>query len=358
MKALYLIGIFLTTSIAQSHPIDIALVKMTPQNKVEVAVEMELNPAFGEKLLGHEIKSRTLSRDESTKLFSETLDKSYISRGSEMCHWQYNSLKSELLNEQTLSTKILLTCTRKGAFKANFEFLKSQPATFRLIVQLKGSGIEQMLSVNSNDRVAILKESENHSLKDFIAMGIAHIGATPSEWKDENSLKVPEGIDHVLFVVALLLASATLLDIFKVVTGFTLGHSITLALGALNLLHVPSQYVESAIALSIALVAVESLFLKKIKKRWVLAFLFGIVHGMGFATALTELQLSAKDLVFALVGFNIGVEAGQAIIIGVVFPLLWLSRNSKIYTFAFKPVMTASIFIVGTYWFFERVTGG
>ena len=93
----------------------------------------------------------------------------------------------------------------------------------------------------------------------FVAMGVEHIGNHRNQWFDSSHFHFPEGIDHILFVLALLLAGGSLLSAFKTVSGFTIGHSITLALATFGLVHVPSRIVESAIALSIAIVAVESL---------------------------------------------------------------------------------------------------
>jgi hypothetical protein len=136
------------------------------------------------------------------------------------------------------------------------------------------------------------------------------------------------GFDHLLFVVALILPGGRLLSLLAIVTAFTVAHSITLALSVLGLVTLPTQIVEPVIALSIAYVAFENLTMKSVvSRRWAVSFLFGLVHGFGFAGALAEVGLPASGLAAALVGFNLGVEAGQALIIGVLLPLIiWLQR--------------------------------
>jgi hypothetical protein len=136
------------------------------------------------------------------------------------------------------------------------------------------------------------------------------------------------GFDHLLFVVALILPGGRLLSLVAIVTAFTVAHSITLALSVLGLVTLPTQIVEPVIALSIAYVAFENLTMKSVvSRRWAVSFLFGLVHGFGFAGALAEVGLPASGLAAALVGFNFGVEAGQALIIGVLLPLIiWLQR--------------------------------
>jgi hypothetical protein len=136
------------------------------------------------------------------------------------------------------------------------------------------------------------------------------------------------GFDHVLFIVALILPGGRLISLAAMVTAFTVAHSLTLALSVLNILTLPAQIVEPVIALSIAYVALENLTGKSaLSRRWAVSFLFGLVHGFGFAGALTEVGLPTSGLVAALVGFNLGVEAGQMLIVAVLLPLLiWLQR--------------------------------
>jgi hypothetical protein len=181
------------------------------------------------------------------------------------------------------------------------------------------------------------------------------------------------GIDHILFLVALLLPAvlwreggrwvaagtfrAVFWDVLKVVTGFTLAHSITLTLATLGWVTLPSRAVESVIAASVALAAANNLWPVIGGRRWLVAFTFGLVHGFGFAGALAELGLPQGALAWSLLGFNVGVELGQLAIVAIFLPVAFALRGTRFYRHA---VLTGgSILIVGMalVWFAERAFG-
>jgi len=141
------------------------------------------------------------------------------------------------------------------------------------------------------------------------------------------------GIDHLLFVLALLLLVKGFRRIFVTVTAFTVAHSITLAGATLGLVHMPGPPMEAAIALSIAFVAAEILHSRQgrpgLTERypWIVAFTFGLLHGFGFASALTKVGLPQTEIPVALLFFNVGVEVGQLMFIAAVFASMWLARR-------------------------------
>jgi hydrogenase/urease accessory protein HupE len=163
------------------------------------------------------------------------------------------------------------------------------------------------------------------------------------------------GYDHLLFLFALLLRGGTLLSLFKIITAFTVAHSITLALAVLGVVSLPDRLVESVIAASIIWVAVENVIaLRPPPRRWLVGFIFGLVHGFGFSSALGPLALSPGRLAWALLTFNLGVEAGQTAVIAVLLPaLLWLQRRR----WQTRVVQAASLAVAaaGLVWLFERV---
>jgi hydrogenase/urease accessory protein HupE len=136
------------------------------------------------------------------------------------------------------------------------------------------------------------------------------------------------GFDHIMFLLALMLRGGRLRSLLGIVTAFTVAHSITLSLAVLHVATLPSRVVEPLIALSIAYVALENMLFRRLpSRRWAVSFGFGLVHGFGFAGALIELGLPRRSLVEALVFFNVGVEAGQAMIIALLLPgLIWVYR--------------------------------
>ena len=176
--------------------------------------------------------------------------------------------------------------------------------------------------------------STTRGIGSFVLLGIEHILT---------------GWDHLLFLLGLLLRGGSWLGLAKIVTAFTLAHSITLALAALNIVVLPDR-----IALSIALVAAENLFGKPVVvRRWLVSFCFGLVHGFGFSSALRELGLSTHGLVLSLFGFNAGVEIGQGLVVAVALPALVVLRHTR---WERRMVWSSSlaIFLVGAVLFVER----
>lgn len=163
------------------------------------------------------------------------------------------------------------------------------------------------------------------------------------------------GIDHLLFLLALLALSTSLWQTVKIVTAFTVAHSITLSLAALGLVDVPSSIVEPLIAASIVWVAVENLLAPTgAGRRWLAAAVFGLIHGLGFASALVEVGLPRDTLVQALIAFNLGVELGQLAFVAVVMPpLVWASRRSRLR--GVPQVLSVIVALVGAVWLVERL---
>jgi hypothetical protein len=188
----------------------------------------------------------------------------------------------------------------------------------------------------------------------FVHMGIAHIGSLASEWIGPHGFRFPDGIDHILFIVALVLSGGGFKEMLKTVTGFTAGHSISLALSFFHLVNLPSRWVESAIALSIAYIAAEDLLRRDVRHRWRIAAVFGLVHGLGFADALRGLHLRPTDALVALAGFNVGVELGQAVILATLTPLVLAMRRDPLLKVYGPGSCSAAVLLIGGYWFFLR----
>jgi hypothetical protein len=176
------------------------------------------------------------------------------------------------------------------------------------------------------------------------------------------------GIDHILFLLALLLPAVLkpgrelhgvgrFAEAFKpvlwVVTGFTLAHSITLSLAALEIISLPSRWVESAIAASVVFAAANNL-LQWVQGRWRMAFLFGLIHGFGFASVLAELGLPAGAMGVSLLGFNLGVELGQLAIVAVFLPLAFWLRHTALYRRVILVGGSWAAMGVALVWFLER----
>ncbi|MDB5841392.1 MAG: HupE/UreJ family protein [Herminiimonas sp.] len=178
------------------------------------------------------------------------------------------------------------------------------------------------------------------------------------------------GFDHILFLLALLLPAVmtrqkkawqavsvfkpAFMDVLKIVTAFTVAHSITLTLATLGVISLPSRWVESTIAASVVAAALNNIFPLFAERRWVMAFVFGLIHGFGFATVLADLGLPQQALVLALVGFNLGVEAGQLAIVAVFLPLAFALRHTWFYRRIVVLGGSMVIAVLALIWLIER----
>ena len=208
---------------------------------------------------------------------------------------------------------------------------------------------------NSHHSFSLSGSSRLKTLFSFIHEGIWHI------WL---------GFDHVLFLLTLLLPSvllapsarvsgrreftATTLDVLKIVTAFTVAHSLTLTVAVLDWVSLPSRWVESGIALTVLLGALNNLRPVVRERRWVAAFVFGLIHGFGFAGALKSLQLPPGELAMSLFGFNVGVEIGQLAIVTAFVPLAFGLRQTKFYRKGIVLGGSVLIALIAAGWFIER----
>jgi len=160
------------------------------------------------------------------------------------------------------------------------------------------------------------------------------------------------GTDHLLFVAALVLAKQRKWDYVKVLTAFTAGHSVTITLAALDVVNLPASFVEPVIALSIAYVAVENIWLKRIRWRWAVAMGFGLIHGFGFAQVLRGAM--SDRFLLTLFSFNAGVEIGQLAVLAVLLPLLWWAGRMRNYAYV-NYAASSLVALIGLYWFVTRL---
>jgi hydrogenase/urease accessory protein HupE len=163
------------------------------------------------------------------------------------------------------------------------------------------------------------------------------------------------GYDHILFLLALIVVDK-FRTLLKVITAFTVAHTITLMLAALDIVSLPGRVIESAIALTIMYVALENLWAVDKSHRWMLTFVFGLIHGFGFANVLGNLELSPATFVRCLVSFNVGVELGQIAIVAPIWPL-WRLVLRQPWGKKAANALSIAIFVCGLGWFVDRVVG-
>lgn len=190
---------------------------------------------------------------------------------------------------------------------------------------------------------ALEKAPTEHVVWYYLKLGVLHI--------------IPEGFDHILFVVSLCLLSTEIKTILWQATAFTVAHSITLALSMKSIIIAPSAIVEPIIALSILFVAVENILLSQLKPwRVLIVFMFGLIHGMGFASSLNEIGLPRNKFYTSILSFNAGVEIGQIAVITVTFLVLVIPMGRKPwYRKRVVYPLSALIGCVAAFWTIQRI---
>ncbi len=210
-------------------------------------------------------------------------------------------------------------------------------------------GVVHWLTAGTTSESLVLEPSRPvstmNTVAEYLWLGFTHI--------------LPKGLDHILFVVGLFLLSATWRALLMQVTAFTVAHSLTLALAMTGFVRLSPSIVEPLIALSIAYIAVENLVAKGVSPwRVAVVFLFGLLHGLGFAGVLSELGLPDGQLLTALLSFNVGVEAGQVTVVALAWLAVgyWKREASAYRRFVVAPA-SVTIAITGLYWTLERLSG-
>jgi hypothetical protein len=237
-------------------------------------------------------------------------------------------------------------------------FIDSDPS-HRGLLRIEGAGLTQTAILGPDAPAREFEIAAPRPGRQFVAFvneGVWHI------WT---------GYDHILFLLALLLPAVlrrrddtwevvgdlkpAVVGVLKIVTAFTVAHSLTLSLAALGWVRLPSRLVESAIAASVVLAAVNNLRPFFHGRGWMVAFAFGLIHGFGFAGALMDLGLNRGSLALALVGFNLGVETGQLAIVGVFLPLAFGLRRSWFYRRAVFLAGSTCVALIASAWMCERL---
>jgi hypothetical protein len=245
-------------------------------------------------------------------------------------------------------------------FRLRYSLLFDLDPTHRGLVQWTAPGAKGSQALvfgvgSAEQELQLAAPSAWETLRQYVTEGVWHI------WI---------GFDHILFLLALLLPAVVVrvdgrwqpaptlrgavVEVVKVVTAFTVAHSITLSLAALGVVSLPSRLVESVIAASVVLAALNNVWGRIDRRRWVMAFVFGLIHGFGFASVLADLGLPQDALVLALVGFNVGVELGQLAIVLAFVPLAFRLRRTRFYLTGVLAGGSLLVALVALWWFIER----
>jgi hydrogenase/urease accessory protein HupE len=261
--------------------------------------------------------------------------------------------KARLLANKDVEFELVFQVPPAARVRVRSTLLDRLPFGHRQYFALTGANgatlAEKLLSGSSRDVEAALAETaigtapQSHPFSEFLGMGIKHILT---------------GYDHLLFLFALLIGCRRISSVIKVITSFTIAHSISLALATLGWVEIPSRVVEPLIAATIVYVGIENLVRRQaVSHRALLTFGFGLVHGFGFAGALREMGVGANGGAVAvpLLAFNSGVEIGQMMVAAVILPILWQLKDKPQFTLRWAPVCSALVALAGGFWFIQRV---
>lgn len=191
--------------------------------------------------------------------------------------------------------------------------------------------------------IDIEKMTNSQTLFLYLQLGFQHI--------------IPLGLDHIVFIIALFIINPQIKPILIQATAFTIAHTITLGLSMFQIINAPTQIVEVIIAISILYVAIENIFTSKVKSsRVAIVFIFGLIHGLGFAAVLSEIGLPQNKFILSLLMFNVGVELGQiAVITAMYFMLIKWVKATDYYKARVVIPLSVIISLVSIYWIIERI---
>ena len=298
----------------------------------EIYLKYCLKPRFAEKLLDFQVSYPDLEKTPPT--FTLNADDNALVQVRIS-----GDLPRDEEGELTLSwedpdqTPLALTIKGQTSAKADSKVE---------VVRLESGTVNQPIYTVAEDGEVQVEQS-SLSILGWIKAGFLHI--------------LPKGLDHILFILGLFLLQPKLKPLLAQTSSFTIAHSITLGMVVLGVFTVPSKVVESMIALSIAYVGIENLWVKELKP-WRIFFIFGLglLHGMGFASVMQELAIPQGSVLKPLLGFNIGVEVGQVTVLLLAFAATFWAFKKKGFE-TFRKVASGAIALMGLYWTVERLMG-
>ncbi|MBK7999986.1 MAG: HupE/UreJ family protein [Verrucomicrobia bacterium] len=260
-------------------------------------------------------------------------------------------------NDSNATLRFHVKARARKTLEIQSRWLDALPAGHRQFVSVEAEPLtvlaERLLSATSDSVIVEMAPGGAESTEtktigtwpDFVGLGLKHILV---------------GFDHLLFLFSLVIVSYRLLPTVQLVTAFTVAHSITLALATLNVLTISSQIVEPLIAATIVFVGVENLVRRDIgRSRILLVFIFGLIHGLGFASVLRDLGVGSvsSGIIVPLLSFNLGVELGQLLVVFLIAPLIYWAGRVPSWKHRLVPVCSVMVTGAGLFWLIERLFG-
>lgn len=363
MKWVLAVMLLLLSAATHAHTLSVSHLDITvPDDGTELQVELDLS--IRDLALSWPLDADRDERvtwgelqDIEQPLSTWVLANVAVSTGPSPCVLKPAGLAVRRYDDGAYATvRMTAQCAAREGFHVDYGLFFDVDPQHRALVTLRAGARVNTAIASAGRRDVALGGENSRPFLDFLREGIHHILI---------------GYDHLAFLVSLLLPAAlvrrqgqwtpsahfrpSLLHVLGIVTAFTAAHSITLSLAALGWVTPVSRWVEVAIAGSVMLAALNNVFPMVIRRLWLVGFGFGLIHGFGFAGALAELGLPQGARLQALVGFNLGVEAGQLVVVALLLPLLFALRNRSWYRRVGMPLASAAIACLAAYWLFERI---
>jgi hypothetical protein len=364
MRLIFALAMLLLSAPAWAHKPSDSLLSLTVQRdriegRWDIALR-DLDDAIGLDTDGDGAITWGEVRSKHDEIAAYALSRLTITSGETRCSAQAPRHMIDTHTDGAYAVLLFtMTCSSTiDTLRADYRLLFDLDAQHKGLLRLT-HGQETTAAIFSQEspthQFTIGETSMWHQAQQYVHEGIWHI------WL---------GYDHVLFLLALLLPAvlrraegrweptpdflSAFWDVLAIVTAFTIAHSITLGLAATGLIALPSRLVESAIAASVVFAGISNLYPVLVQRRWLVAFLFGLIHGFGFATVLRDLGLPRGSLALSLVSFNLGVEVGQLAIVAVFLPLAYYLRNSWTYQRLILVSGSLCIVVLACAWLIER----
>jgi len=363
-RLLLALGLWLSCATATAHTMSVSHLQVTTAERDDT-VRLELDLAVRDLALTFALDANgddqvtwgelTAIRPQIEQLVANQVQ---VARGGADCTLAPGNFALRRYDDGAYAAlDMQASCAGAGPISIGYHLFFDRDAQHRALLTLRSKdGVTTAIASPSTRTVTIGDQSGGNPFIDFLREGVHHILI---------------GYDHLAFLLSLLLPAVLIrkgrlwqpVSSFKValwhvaaiVTAFTLAHSITLTAAALGWVTPASRWIEAAIAASVLLAALNNLWPVVTRRLWLVGFAFGLVHGFGFAGALSELGLPAGARVVSLLGFNLGVELGQLAVVAVALPLLFVARRTRWYARFGMPAVSLAIAALAAWWLFQRL---
>jgi len=371
-KLYYLFLLFIgLTSTSNAHVTQSSVTKLLilPNGQFSITLQADLLHVLQQNIISNKSNNdeelinqlQNMQLTEQIKLLLKT--KNYL-KSNTYIRFDQKRINIKTLQGPTLSDvkKLINSPAGNQGYPVTYVGTGTLPIEFKSVtVQLPDLLGNTLLSVAKPSRIYVSQGDESQSIllnpSPLTMSQSSSFISTAVTYGYQGFIHIiPKGLDHILFVLALFLLTAKFSTLLWQVSAFTLAHTITLALGIFGIVNISANIVEPLIALSIAYVAIENIYAKNLKKwRIVVIFIFGLLHGLGFASVLLELGLAPNQYIISLISFNVGVEIAQITVLLIALLCLYHFQKKPWYRQRVIQPLSIVIALVALYWFFERI---